>query len=78
MGLVGVRPQEGKVMTRTATETVLSALETFGEVEPKDCLILWTDESGDICWSCTTDSQVTRLGMIELLKAILVSRVASD
>lgn len=62
-------------MSRTATETVMSAMEQFGEIEPKDCLIIWTDESGDICWSCTTDSQVVRLGMIEFMKTILMKKV---
>ena len=62
-------------MTRTATETVMSAMETFGESEPKDCIIVWTDERGDICWSSTTDSQVVKLGMIEMLRTILKKRV---
>jgi hypothetical protein len=62
-------------MTRSPTETVMAAMETFGEIEPKECIIIWTDESGDICWSSTTDSQVVRLGMIELLKTILTKRV---
>lgn len=72
---MGSAELQGVLVERTATQTVLSAMETFGEVEPKDCIIIWTDESGDICWACTTDSQVVRLGMIEFMKAILVKKV---
>lgn len=62
-------------MTRTATETVMSALETFGEAEPTECMVIWTDEAGDICWSANTDSQVVRLGMIEFVRTVLKKRV---
>lgn len=62
-------------MTRTPTDTLMTAMEEFGRAEPLDCMIIWTDQSGDICWSSTTDSRVTRLGMIEMVKTLIVKGI---
>lgn len=62
-------------MTRTPTDTLMSAMEEFGCAEPLDCMIIWTDQSGDICWSSTTDSRVIRLGMIEMVKTLIVKGI---
>ena len=60
---------------RSATETLMAAAETFGESEPKECIIIWTDEGGDICWSSSTDSQTAKLGMLEMVKQIIIHRI---
>jgi hypothetical protein len=60
---------------RTATETLVNTMEEFGRAEPEDCIIIWTDANGDICWSSTTNSKVIRLGMIETVKALILSKV---
>lgn len=63
---------------RSATETVMKAMECFGQAEPEDCLIVWTDESGDLCWSCTTDSIVTKIGLVESMRTILKKQLLTD
>lgn len=50
-------------------------MEEFGRAEPLDCMIIWTDQSGDICWSSTTDSRVIRLGMIEMVKTLIIKGI---
>lgn len=67
--------EEFLMANRTATETVMKAMESFGEVEPKDCIIIWTDENGYVCWSSTTDSTVTRFGMIEFVRQTLIKQM---
>lgn len=64
-----------EIMTRTPTDTLMAAMEEFGRAEPLDCMIIWTDQSGDICWSSTTDSRVIRLGMIEMVKTLIVKGI---
>lgn len=62
-------------MRRSATDTLMSAMEDFGESEPKECMVIWTDEGGDICWSSTTDSQAMKLGMLEMVKQLVIGRI---
>lgn len=50
---------------RSATETLVSAMEDFGENEPKDCLIIYANEAGELVWSCTSNSYVIKLGLVE-------------
>lgn len=60
---------------RSPTETLMHCLEEFGKEEAVECMVIWTDESGDICWSCSTDSQVTKLGMVGFVGTLLAKRV---
>ena len=53
----------------------MEAMTEFGVVEPKECIIVWIDEGGDICWSSSTDSQSAKLGMVEMLRTILKNQV---
>ena len=64
--------------TRTATQTLITALEYFGEDEPKECLVIYTSESGDLCWSCTTGSRVVKLGLLEACKQSIISKWSKD
>lgn len=63
---------------RTATETLLSCMEDFGESEPKECMVIYTNENGDMCFSSTTDSLVIKLGLLELSKQYILKKIAED
>jgi len=56
----------------------MSAMDEFGAAEPKECLIIWADEAGDMCWACTTDSMYIKLGMLEFMRAILNKQIADN
>ncbi len=60
---------------RTPTETLMRCLEEFGECEAVNCMVIWTDVAGDIAWSSSTDSQVSRFGMVEFVKQILIKNM---
>jgi hypothetical protein len=60
---------------RTPTELIMKCLEEFGECEAVNCIVIWTDAAGDICWSSSTDSQVVKIGMVEFVKQLLVKRM---
>lgn len=62
-------------MLRTPTETLMTAMDRFGEAEPKECLIVWTDESGDVCWSSSTDSLVAKKGLVDYMWTIFDEQV---
>jgi hypothetical protein len=62
-------------MIRTATQTLMDAMEEFGCAEPNDCMIIWTDSQGDICWSTTSDALTVKLGMIETVKAMIIKGI---
>ena len=62
-------------MAQSATDTLVNAMEEFGRAEPKECMIIWTDSEGDICWSSTTDALTVKLGMIELVKAMIIKGI---
>jgi hypothetical protein len=63
------------MITRTPTETLMSAMEQFSEAEPKDCLIIWTDEAGDVCWSSSTDALTARIGLAGYMATVLDEQV---
>lgn len=59
---------------RTATETIMNVMEEFGNSEPKEMIVIYINTEGDLCWSATTDSIVTRFGLVEACKQALISR----
>lgn len=56
---------------RTATETLVSVMEEFGDSEPKDLIVIYTNQAGELVWSCSTDSTVIKLGLIESCRTYL-------
>ena len=60
---------------RTPTETLLSAMEEFGQCEPKDCLVIYTNEGGDLVWLCSSDQISTKLGLIEACKYFILKKI---
>jgi hypothetical protein len=63
---------------RSPTETLMKCMEDFGECEPKELIVIWTDHNGDLCRSSSTNSVSTQLGLIEATKAILVGILMSE
>lgn len=61
--------------TRSPTETLMAAMERFSEAEPKDCLVIWTDEAGDVCWSSSVDSLVVKKGLVDYVWTIFDEQV---
>jgi hypothetical protein len=56
---------------RTPTETLMAAMQAFADAEAKECIVIWSDEDGDICWYSSTDSQVLKLGLVEFVSTTL-------
>jgi len=57
-----------EVKTRTPSETLMDALESFGEDEPRDLIILYTTQKGDLVWHSTSSITSTKVGMLETAK----------
>lgn len=53
----------------------MTAMEDFGESEPKELIVIYTNDAGDLCWSSTTDSNVVKLGLIESCKQYLIFKM---
>lgn len=66
---------DSKDRRRTASETLVAAMEDFGESEPKDCLIIYTNDVGELCWSASTDSVVVKLGLLEACKQFMIKKL---
>lgn len=60
---------------RTATETVMKTLETFGEAEPKGVVIIHTDVNGEVIITANTN-KCNALGMIETAKHMILTNEA--
>ena len=63
---------------RSATQTLMTAMEDFGQNEPRDCMIIYTNEDGELCWSCTSDSCVIKLGLVESCRTHLKMKMRED
>jgi len=47
----------------------------FAEAEPTRVMVVWTDESGDMCWSLSGERSYTQMiGMVECVKAVLMKQ----
>ena len=64
--------------SRTATEILVGVMEEFGICEPKECLVIYTNADGDLCWSSTSDSQVVKFGLLEACKQFMIARITGD
>ena len=64
---------------RTPTETLVACMERFGECEPEQLLILYTDANGGLCWSTSNPMRHTQLiGMVECARAIFKKQMLDD
>jgi hypothetical protein len=63
---------------RSPTETLMKCMEDFGECEPKELIVIWTDQNGDLCWSSSSNSLSTQLGLMEACKALTIQKLTSE
>lgn len=56
---------------RTPTETLVSVMEELGESEAKELIVVYTNQNGELCWSCTTDAITVKLGLIEAARTAI-------
>jgi hypothetical protein len=64
-----------EVKTRTPTETLMDALESFGEDEPKEVIIIYTTQAGDLIWHSSVSTTSTKVGMLETAKFWVLERM---
>lgn len=58
----------------TPTQVLMNCLEEFGESEAKEVIVVYTNTQGDLCWHCSSDSIVKKLGLLEACKQFMVSK----
>jgi hypothetical protein len=59
------------VIIRTPTETIVAAMEEAESA--KECLVIMTDKDGSIITLGSTSILSTRLGLLEMAKALILS-----
>jgi hypothetical protein len=65
-------PDEKTPEERSPTETLVWCLEDFGASEPERVLVIWVNESGELCWSSSGPYKYTHiLGMLECVKLMV-------
>lgn len=47
---------------------LMDCMEEFGQIEPVQAIIIWTDEAGDLVWRATTNQLSQRIGLLECAK----------
>lgn len=64
---------------RTPSETLVSALEDFGQSEPKNVIVIWINEDGDLNWSKSAPLGFSEtVGMLECVKAAQMRDFCSE
>jgi hypothetical protein len=53
---------------RTPTDTLMEAMQSFSEDEPRDCIVIYTTQAGDLAWHSSTDSTSHKIGLLETAK----------
>ena len=53
---------------RTPTDTLLEAMQSFSEDEPKDCIVVYTSQAGDLIMLSSTNSTSHKIGLLETAK----------
>lgn len=54
--------------TATPTETLMRAMESFGELEPKFAIVIYVAEDGTLAWFQSEVSTHQAVGALELVK----------
>lgn len=60
-------------MSADATEVIVRAMELVEKAT--DVLVIMMNDDGHICWICTSEQTVVKLGMIETAKACILSNI---
>lgn len=67
-----------EVKTRTPTDTLVSAMESFGEDEPKNVIVVFTSKAGDLLWLSSTSTTSEKVGMLETAKFWVLEGAKKD
>ena len=54
--------------TRTPTDTLMEALSSFGEDEPREVIVIYTTQNGDLVWNSSLSTFSAKLGMLGAAK----------
>lgn len=68
----------GNVIRRTPAETLAAALGEAETAPVVECIVIMTDENGDIITCGSTSVLSTRLGLLEMAKAIIIADMVKD
>ena len=72
-------PEEKTPEVRSPTQTLMACLEDFGASEATKCLVIYTNEAGDICWSSSGPYHFSEvIGMLECVKARVMRKFLED
>lgn len=66
----------GEVIKRSPTETLVKAMEEVGDAA--ECLVIMTTSDGAIITLGTTSVVSTRLGILEMAKALILKDVITS
>ena len=61
----------------TPNEAMMKAMESFGEDEPVDVVVIWNTQSGDLCATSTSPNNSTKIGLAEAMKAVWIHALLS-
>jgi hypothetical protein len=53
---------------RTPTDTLMEAMQSFSEDEPKECMVIYTSQAGDLVWLSSTSTTSHKVGLLETCK----------
>jgi hypothetical protein len=55
--------------TKSASDTLMRAMERFGESEPKFAIVIFINEADELHWLRSDTSATTTVGVLESIKA---------
>lgn len=62
----------------TGTETVMRAMERFGESEPKFAIVIFINEKDELHWLRSDNSCTETVGVLEAIKAQVLKEWLED
>jgi hypothetical protein len=64
--------------TSSGTDTLMAAMETFGESEPKFAIVIFVNEKDELHWLRSDNSCTTTIGVLEAIKAQVIKDWLED
>ncbi len=61
-----------KKKIETPTDLLVSCVEDFGSCEPKQAIVIYTNENDNLCWRSTSMTVCERVGMLEVVKRLIL------
>jgi len=59
------------IVSRQATDTLMRAMQDFGESEPKWAIVIYLNENDELCWMRSDMSVTMAMGALELVKTAI-------